>query len=98
MLSAQNRARRRRTAGNSSVTFSRENGRFRGSPRKDSACLSRNLLRNMPGVEPKSVGGRSIQVWNAGAQKRSNKDEKIKCSTGDFLAGNDICHRIFGAS
>jgi hypothetical protein len=49
-------------------------------------------------VEPKSVGGGSIHVWNAGAQQRSNKDEKIKCITVGFLAGNHVCDRVFGAS
>jgi hypothetical protein len=71
MLPVQNRARRRRVA---LVTvllpFLVENGRFRGSPRKDSACLSWNLVRNMAGVEPQSVGGGSMQISNAGAQKK----------------------------
>jgi hypothetical protein len=34
----------------------------------------------------------------AGAQNKEQDYETIKRSTGDFLARNDICHRIFGAS
>jgi hypothetical protein len=45
-----------------------------------------------------SAAVRYQQVWNAGAQQRSNKDEKIKRSTVGFLAGNHVCDRIFGAS
>jgi len=34
----------------------------------------------------------------ADAQKKEQDYEKIKRSAGDFLARNDICHRILGAS
>jgi hypothetical protein len=32
------------------------------------------------------------------ARRKGVKDEKIKCSTGDFLARDGVCDRIFGAS
>jgi hypothetical protein len=35
---------------------------------------------------------------NAGAQKKEQEYEKIKRGTGDFLARNYFCDRIFGAS
>jgi hypothetical protein len=66
---------------------------------EDSACLFWDLLRNIAGIEPKSVSGGSIQtITRPDAQKRSNKNEKIKCSAGNFLPGNHVCHRIFCAS
>jgi hypothetical protein len=58
------------------------------------------FLRNIPGTEAQSVscGSMRMKIQNAGAQKKEQEYEKIKRGTGDFLARNDICHRIFGAS
>jgi len=60
------------------------------------------FLRNIPRTELQCVSCGSVSVrmkiQNAGAQKKEQEYEKIKRGTGDFLAGNDICNRIFGAS
>src|SRR5947199_2900800 len=92
-------------AGNSSVTFllRRSAGSVAFRP-KDSACLSLKLLRNVaPNAESRSVRCGSVSVlkespkrWRA--KKELKKNEKIKCSAGDFLAGDHICGRIFDAS
>jgi hypothetical protein len=69
---------------------------------KDSACLSRSFLRNISGTESQSVSRGSVSMetksGNAGAQKKEQEYEKIKRGTGDFLARNYFCDRIFGAS
>jgi len=39
-----------------------------------------------------------MKIQNAGAQKKEQEYEKIKRGTGDFLARNYLCDRIFGAS
>jgi len=60
------------------------------------------FLRNIPGIESQSVSCGSVSVrmkiQNAGAQKKEQEYEKIKRGTGDFLARNYLCDRIFGAS
>jgi hypothetical protein len=68
--------------------------------REDFACLSPKLLRNIPGTESQSVSRGSMQtkIRNAGAQKRQNHEKIKRSSTTDFLAGYDVCNRIFGAS
>jgi hypothetical protein len=60
------------------------------------------FLRNIARTESQCVSCSSVSVrmkiQNAGAQKKEQDYEEIKRSTGDFLARNDICDRIFGAS
>jgi hypothetical protein len=60
------------------------------------------FLRNFPRTELQCVSCGSVSVrmkiQNAGAQKKEQEYEKIKRSTGDFLARNYLCDRIFGAS
>jgi hypothetical protein len=77
---------------------------FVRSSSRDFACISPKLLRiiALPPLRRASVTvpvSTLKKFRNPGAPKKEKNHEKIKRSgTANFLAGNDVCHRIFGAS